>query len=79
VSGDDAEALVAASDELAADDAVRGALLGQNLTDDDARDAGLVHEVLPADGFEAACLSRLEEMAAQEKIRQTVAALAKKG
>jgi Delta3-Delta2-enoyl-CoA isomerase len=41
----------------------RVALLGQNLTDDDARDAGLVHEVLPAEGFEAACLARLGEMA----------------
>lgn len=98
----------------------RVALLGQNLTDDDAREAGLVHEVLPAEGFEAACLARLEEMAdrdpgavgttkaylrhaalaemraggderraefldawfsppAQEKIRQTVASLTKKG
>jgi enoyl-CoA hydratase/carnithine racemase len=98
----------------------RVALLGENLTDEDARAAGLVHEVLPPEGFEAAALARLDEMAdrdphavgttkaylrqaalaemragddarwgrfldawfspaAQEKIRETVAALTKKG
>jgi len=41
----------------------RVALLGQNFADEAARDAGLVHEVLEAEGFEAASLARLEELA----------------
>ena len=44
----------------------RVALLGQNLTDDDARSIGLVHEVLEAEGFEAACLARAQEFAKQD-------------
>lgn len=44
----------------------RVALLGQNHTDRDAIDAGLVQEVLPADGFEAAALGRLEELASRD-------------
>jgi enoyl-CoA hydratase len=46
----------------------RVALLGQNLTDEDARAAGLVHEVLEAEGFEAACLARLEEFADRDPL-----------
>src|SRR3990172_6180024 len=37
----------------------RVALLGQNFPDEGARDAGLVHEVLEAEGFEAASLAPL--------------------
>lgn len=44
------------------------ALLGSNFTDEEARDAGLVHEVLPADGFEAAALARLEELASRDPV-----------
>jgi enoyl-CoA hydratase len=44
----------------------RVALLGSNFTDEEARDAGLVHEVLPADGFESAALARLEELASRD-------------
>jgi len=46
----------------------RVALLGQNLTDEEAREAGLVHEVLEAEGFEAACLARLEEFADRDPL-----------
>jgi enoyl-CoA hydratase len=41
----------------------RVALLGSNFTDDEAIALGLVHEVRDAEGFEAACLARLEEFA----------------
>jgi enoyl-CoA hydratase len=41
----------------------RVALLGSNFTDDEAMALGLVHEVKDAEGFEAACLARLEEFA----------------
>ena len=41
----------------------RVALLGANFTDAEAVGLGLVHEVQEADGFEAACLARLEEFA----------------
>jgi enoyl-CoA hydratase len=44
----------------------RVALLGSNFTDEEARDAGLVHEVLPAEGFESAALARLEELASRD-------------
>jgi enoyl-CoA hydratase/carnithine racemase len=44
----------------------RVALLGLNHTGEDAVEAGLVHEVLPAEGFEAAALARLEELASRD-------------
>jgi enoyl-CoA hydratase len=44
------------------------ALLGSNFADEEARDAGLVHEVLPADGFESAALARLEELASRDPV-----------
>ena len=37
------------------------ALLGRNFADADAVAAGLAHEIAPAEGFEAACLARLDE------------------
>jgi enoyl-CoA hydratase len=46
----------------------RVALLGLNFADEEARHAGLVHEVLPADGFEAAALARLEELASRDPV-----------
>ncbi len=42
------------------------ALLGKNYTDDEALAAGLVHELGPAEGFEAHCLARLEEFASRD-------------
>jgi enoyl-CoA hydratase len=42
------------------------ALLGRNFADDEAREVGLAHEVLPADGFEDAALARLEELASRD-------------
>jgi enoyl-CoA hydratase len=39
------------------------ALLGRNYADADAVEAGLAHEILPAEGFEPACLERLQEYA----------------
>jgi enoyl-CoA hydratase/carnithine racemase len=42
------------------------ALLGRNFADEEAREIGLVHEVLPADGFESAALARLEELASRD-------------
>src|SRR4029453_15679615 len=39
----------------------RGALLGRNFADDDALGVGLVDQLADAEGFEAACLSRLGE------------------
>jgi enoyl-CoA hydratase len=50
----------------------RVALLGSNFTDEEAREAGLVHEVLPADGFEFS-------PAAQQWIHDTVASLTRRG
>jgi len=44
----------------------RVALLGRNFTDGEARDVGLVHEVLPGDGLESAALARLEELASRD-------------
>jgi len=41
----------------------RVALLGRNFTDADAVEVGLADELAEADGFEAACLARLEEYA----------------
>lgn len=41
----------------------RVALLGLNFADEDAREVGLVHEVLDAEGFEEACMARLREFA----------------
>jgi Delta3-Delta2-enoyl-CoA isomerase len=46
----------------------RVALLGQNFADEDARGVGLVHEVLEAEGFEAACLERLAEFAEKDTV-----------
>jgi enoyl-CoA hydratase len=46
----------------------RVALLGQNFTDAEAVALGLVHEVQEAEGFEAACLSRLQEFAEKDKV-----------
>ena len=37
------------------------ALLGRNFSDESALAAGLAHELAPAEGFEAACLARLDE------------------
>jgi enoyl-CoA hydratase len=42
------------------------ALLGMNFKDEEARTAGLAHEIAPAEGFEAACLARLEEFLAKD-------------
>jgi enoyl-CoA hydratase/carnithine racemase len=44
----------------------RVALLGRNFTDEEAREVGLAHEVLPGEGFEAAALARLEELASRD-------------
>jgi enoyl-CoA hydratase/carnithine racemase len=44
----------------------RVALLGENFTDEEAQRIGLVHEVLDAEGFEAACLARAREFADKE-------------
>jgi enoyl-CoA hydratase len=46
----------------------RVALLGQNFTDEEAQATGLVHEVIDPDGFEAACLARLEEFAEKDPL-----------
>lgn len=42
------------------------ALLGRNFTDEEAREVGLVHEVLPGEGFESAALARLDELASRD-------------
>lgn len=42
------------------------ALLGRNYRDDEAVAAGLVNELLDADGFEAGCRARLEEFASKD-------------
>ncbi len=44
----------------------RVALLGQNLTDEEAHAVGLVHEVREAEGFEAGCRERLAEFAEKD-------------
>lgn len=44
------------------------ALFGRNYDDHQALEAGLVHEVLPEEGFEASCLRRLDELAAKDRI-----------
>jgi enoyl-CoA hydratase len=44
----------------------RVALLGANFTDEEAVSLGLVHEVREAEGFEAACLGRLDEFASKD-------------
>jgi enoyl-CoA hydratase len=46
----------------------RVGLLGQNFTDEQAREAGLVHEVLPAEGFAGAAVARLEELASRDPV-----------
>jgi enoyl-CoA hydratase len=46
----------------------RIALLGRNFTDTEAVDLGLAHEVAEAEGFEAACLARLEEFADKDPL-----------
>jgi enoyl-CoA hydratase len=46
----------------------RVALLGQNFADEEAVALGLGHEVMEADGFEAACLKRLEELAERDPV-----------
>jgi enoyl-CoA hydratase len=43
-------------------------LFGRDYDDEQALEAGLVHEVLPEREFEAACLSRLEELAAKDPV-----------
>lgn len=44
----------------------RVALLGLNHVDQEAVDAGLVHEVRPAEGFESSAMDRLEELASRD-------------
>lgn len=44
----------------------RVALLGENATGEEARALGLVHEVLPAEGFEEAALLRLAALAERD-------------
>ena len=44
------------------------ALFGRNYYDRQALEAGLVHEVLPEDDFEPACLRRLKELASKDPI-----------
>ena len=46
----------------------RVGLLGQNFTDEEAQEAGLVHEVLPAEGFAGAAVARLEELASRDLV-----------
>jgi enoyl-CoA hydratase len=46
----------------------RIALLGRNFTDGEALAAGLADEVLPPEGFEEACLARLEELAEKDPL-----------
>jgi enoyl-CoA hydratase len=46
----------------------RVGLLGQNFTDEEAVEAGLVHEVLAADGFASAAAARLEELASRDLV-----------
>jgi enoyl-CoA hydratase len=46
----------------------RVGLLGLNFTDEEAREAGLVHEVLPAEGFAGAAVARLEELASRDPV-----------
>ena len=44
----------------------RVALLGRNFADEDALAAGLADELAPAEGFESACLARLQEFAEKD-------------
>lgn len=44
------------------------ALLGRNFADEDALAVGLAQELVPAEGFEDACLVRLEEFAEKEPV-----------
>jgi len=46
----------------------RIALLGRNFTDAEALEAGLADELAAAEGFEAACLARLEEYADKDPL-----------
>jgi enoyl-CoA hydratase len=46
----------------------RVALLGRNFTDAEALETGLVDELAEAEGFEAACLARLEEFADKDPL-----------
>jgi enoyl-CoA hydratase len=46
----------------------RIALLGRNFTDAEALEVGLADELAEAEGFEAACLSRLEEYAEKDPL-----------
>jgi enoyl-CoA hydratase/carnithine racemase len=46
----------------------RVALFGKDWTDQEALEAGLVHEVRPADGFEPLCRQRLEELASKDSV-----------
>jgi enoyl-CoA hydratase/carnithine racemase len=46
----------------------RIALLGRNFSDAEAVDLGLAHEIAEAEGFEAACLARLEEFADKDPL-----------
>ncbi len=46
----------------------RIALLGENLTDEEAQRIGLVHEVLDAEGFEAASVARAREFAEKDTV-----------
>jgi enoyl-CoA hydratase len=46
----------------------RVALLGRNFTDAEAIETGLADEVAEAEGFEAACLARLEEFADKDPL-----------
>jgi enoyl-CoA hydratase/carnithine racemase len=42
------------------------ALLGRNFSDEGALATGLAHEILPEEGFRAACLQRLEEFCSRD-------------
>jgi enoyl-CoA hydratase len=44
----------------------RVALLGRNFADEEALAAGLADELAPAEGFEEACLARLQEFAEKD-------------
>jgi enoyl-CoA hydratase len=44
------------------------ALLGRNFADREALDTGLAHELLDGEGFEAACLARLEEFSEKDAL-----------
>lgn len=44
------------------------ALLGRNFADEEAIAAGIVNELAATDGFEAACLERLQEFAEKDPV-----------